>query len=409
MPRLPRLHLQGVIYFVTLDGPSDELLFRDPSDYAKYLDLLKKYKSEYRFKLFSYSLLPNRLHLVIEVDERFPLSVIMQKITPQYTKYYNSKYQRSGHLFSKRFRSVIVEKETYLPSLTKYLHALAKFIGIVSDFNYPHSSYSYYRHDALPSSVSMDLSEEVTEVFGSFQKSDAYLAYQQYMALADEAFMEEMEKVLARPIAGSDDFVLEIRKKISTSKQETPQNQIHFNELAPIQPRSRKPVRVPVVAGLLVSVALSVYAVSLNYPLFSLKSPNAPIVSPSQQPLNRIELNVNEEATGDLNGTVWEVELISVSSDGTKRPIKDKIAFNGRSFKSYYFSSQGFSPSNYTVNVQNNGLITWETMQTNERGERVSWRGDREGKKMDGVLSYQGTGHQPQDFSFMSSRGVQNG
>ena len=108
----------------------------------------------------------------------------------------------------------------------------------------------------------------------------------------------------------------------------------------------------------------------------------------------------------DLNGTIWEVELISVSEDGSQKPIKDKIKFDGKSFVSYYFSSQGFLPTNYSVTVQQNGFITWETVQRNPKGETVSWRGDWQGNRMEGALSYRPAGMTPQDFSFMSNNSV---
>ena len=122
MPRLPRVHLQDVAYYVSLEGPQNELIFKDAADYKKYGELLAKFKDEFQFKLFAYALLPMRLELLVETTEEHPISQIMQKITPSYTKYYNNRYQRKGHLFQKRFRSVILEKDTYLLALTRFVH-----------------------------------------------------------------------------------------------------------------------------------------------------------------------------------------------------------------------------------------------------------------------------------------------
>ena len=115
-----------------------------------------------------------------------------------------------------------------------------------------------------------------------------------------------------------------------------------------------------------------------------------------------IKQNVAPAARPDLNGTIWDVELVSVSESGEKTSIKDKIQFNGKSFESYYFKSHGFSSPNYTVPFQNNGIVTWETIQKNFEGEMVSWRGDWQGSKMEGMLSYHSAGNSPRDFSFMS-------
>jgi hypothetical protein len=94
--------------------------------------------------------------------------------------------------------------------------------------------------------------------------------------------------------------------------------------------------------------------------------------------------------------------MVAVTPEGKEQLIKDKIKFQEKTFESYYFANRGFNRSNYTVTINQNGIITWETIQRNEKGEIVSWRGDWQGNKMDGVLSYRDPEHKPQDFSFIS-------
>ena len=91
-----------------------------------------------------------------------------------------------------------------------------------------------------------------------------------------------------------------------------------------------------------------------------------------------------------------------VSPNGGEKQVKDKIRFTGKGFESYYFLNQGFNPSNYTVTVSKNGVITWETIQRNDRGESISWRGDWDGKQMEGMASHRSVGKNPEDFSFLS-------
>src|SRR3989338_2702069 len=105
MPRPLRVQLDGAVYFVTLEGPHNEKIFNDHDDYQKYLELLTQCKEEYHFKLFSYALLPSELFLLIEANDEFSTSRIMQRVTPLYTKYFNHRHERKGPLFQKRFRS----------------------------------------------------------------------------------------------------------------------------------------------------------------------------------------------------------------------------------------------------------------------------------------------------------------
>ena len=174
MPRLPRVHFKDAVYFVTLDGPQHEPVFRDAADYLKYVELLSKYKNEFQFKLFAYALLPSRLYLLVETSEQYPISQVMQKITPQYTKYYNSRYERKGPLFPKRFRSVIVEKASYLTRLTRFVHLLPLDTGLARDFKeYPYTSCAAFTlsTDAgaqQPCHSIIDLKREVQEILKDF-------------------------------------------------------------------------------------------------------------------------------------------------------------------------------------------------------------------------------------------------
>ena len=60
---MPRVYIKGVLYYITSRGSIDEELFKDPQDYKTYLDFLKEYKEQYKFKLYAFCLLPQHLHL----------------------------------------------------------------------------------------------------------------------------------------------------------------------------------------------------------------------------------------------------------------------------------------------------------------------------------------------------------
>ena len=103
MPMLPRIYIEGSLYYVTSMGNHGENIFRDKEDYMTYLELLKKYKEQDGYKLFSFVLMPQQLNLLIEATEQATISTIMHDIASSYTKYFNNRYQRKGHLFQERF------------------------------------------------------------------------------------------------------------------------------------------------------------------------------------------------------------------------------------------------------------------------------------------------------------------
>ncbi len=416
MPRLPRVYLEEAVYFVTLEGPYNESLFRDKADYQKYLELLNKCKAECHFKLFSYALLPNRLYLLIEPNQEFPISHIMQKITPLYTKYYNGQHERRGPLFQKRFRSVIVEKESHLPHLTRYIHLVSLRSQLVENLtDYAYSSYPAFTgrggNGSNQSTLDLNMKAEMEEVIQKLPELDRVKGYENYALLADNKELEFLDKKLSRgAILGSDQFVSEVKKRMS----EYIQKEIIPQETALEEVAQASAIYHPTQATLALSavlvltVALSTFSLYLNSQTLEKKVAPVPGILNTAQTAQKVA-SIGPTAIQPvvLNGTVWEVELISVSPEGVKTPLRDKIKFNGKAFESYYFSNQGFSRSNYTVTVHD-GVITWETIQTNAVGETVSWRGDWQGGKMEGMLSFHPVGKNPQDFSFISNQfGVQ--
>ena len=409
MPRARRIYLENAVYYVALEGPSHEPVFRDSSDYLKYAELLSKYKNEYRFKLFSYVFLPESIFLLIEPCEEFPVSQIMQKITPTYTKYYNAKYNRTGHLFQKRYRSVYIEKSVYLPRLTRFMHLLPEQNQKNTTFKeYPYSSYpSFSQTDVIGM---IQIGEEVNQVMASVAPVGDKNAYQRFMLSQTAEELEFLEKKLSRGAAlGTEKFEEELRERIkeASQKKEIELVQSVSSESIP-QPAFRK-MTLGLSGALMATVLISVYSVYLSFHFPNLDTIQTSRIETKAEIAKPLPLPAQNEQA-DLDGTLWDVELITSSEGGSEEQIKDKIKFTGNGFESYYFLNQGFNPSNYTVTVSKSGVITWETIQRNERGESVSWRGDWNGKQMEGVMSYRPEGKTPQDFSFLSkTMGAQNG
>ena len=130
MPREPRIYIEKVLYLVTAKGDEDRDLFSDSQDYNAYLKSLSEYKEEYGFKLFAYTLLPKSLYLLIELQNNVTISQIMHDLNSRYTKTYNSRYGKKGHLFQSRFKSILIEKDDYLLRISRYIHLLAKDAGV---------------------------------------------------------------------------------------------------------------------------------------------------------------------------------------------------------------------------------------------------------------------------------------
>jgi len=121
MARKPRLHVAGGVYHVMLRGNAGQAIFYDDEDrYHLYL-LLQEGISRYGHRIHGFCLMSNHLHLAVQVGDE-PLSKIIQNLSFRYTRWVNRKQKRIGHLFQGRYKAILVEQDSYLLELVRYIH-----------------------------------------------------------------------------------------------------------------------------------------------------------------------------------------------------------------------------------------------------------------------------------------------
>lgn len=144
MARKPRLHYPGAIYHVSLQGNGSQAVFRDAIDYTRLLLLIQEGVEKFGHRVHAYALLPDRLRLVVEV-EQIPLSRIMQQLGFRYTRWFNDWHAQAGHLFQGRYRALLIDPQSYLLELIRTLHLTPVRAGLVSDpMHYPWCSHRAY-------------------------------------------------------------------------------------------------------------------------------------------------------------------------------------------------------------------------------------------------------------------------
>lgn len=145
MPRHARVKGGECTYHIMVRSISELYPFTDFTDKDKYLYIMKKYQDTYRFKVYSYCIMDNHAHFEIYANGA-DISKIMHGINFSYAQYYNRKYGRHGHLFQDRFKSSIVDTESYLTNLSGYIHNNPKKIKKYENCieQYPYSSLGIY-------------------------------------------------------------------------------------------------------------------------------------------------------------------------------------------------------------------------------------------------------------------------
>lgn len=144
MPRTARKKSKTGIYHIILRGVNRQTIFEDDEDKEKFLQILEKYKQQCGYKIYAYCLMGNHIHLLLKEEDE-ELGIIMRRIGASFVYWYNFKYERTGHLFQDRFKSEVVENDTYLLMVLRYIHQnplKANIVKNISDYQW--SSYKEY-------------------------------------------------------------------------------------------------------------------------------------------------------------------------------------------------------------------------------------------------------------------------
>jgi len=135
------LEFEGALYHITSRGNSRESIFLDNGDRARFLEILGDVVDRFGWICHAYCLMTNHYHLLIETPDA-DLSRGMHLLNGVYTQWFNHRYDRVGHLFQGRFKAILVEKDTHLLELVRYVvlnPIRAKTVRNVRDW--PWSSY----------------------------------------------------------------------------------------------------------------------------------------------------------------------------------------------------------------------------------------------------------------------------
>ena len=120
MTRPLRLEFAGALYHVTSRGDHSEIIYRDDTDRIVWLDILKRVCQRFNFVVHAFCQMTNHFHLLIETVEG-NLSQGMRQLNGLYTQHFNRRHQLVGHLFQGRYKAILVQKESHLLELSRYV------------------------------------------------------------------------------------------------------------------------------------------------------------------------------------------------------------------------------------------------------------------------------------------------
>ena len=220
MGRAWRIEYEGALYHILSRGNEQKDIFYDDQDRLLFLATIGEMSERFEIDVFAYVLMGNHYHLLLKTN-RANLSKSMQWLGVTYTRRFNLRHFRSGHLFQGRFKSIIVQNDAYLMRLSCYIHRNPLRAGIVKRLaDYRWSSYKAYAYgDKAPEWLI------TKQIFSQFKGIDKYKAYREKVQRYAKEEKKLLEDLRYGMIIGSKKFVDKIRNTYLPEKphKEIPQ------------------------------------------------------------------------------------------------------------------------------------------------------------------------------------------
>lgn len=212
MARPLRIELAGGLYHITSRGDRREDIYFDDTDRLAWLEILGKVCQRFNWRCHAWCQMTNHYHVLIETIEG-NLSQGMRQLNGVYTQAINRRYKRVGHVFQGRYKAILVEKDSYLIELARYVvlnPVRAKMV--VNSIEWPWSSY----HAMIGTAPSPSWLE-TDWILGQFSLQRD-IAITKYMDFVQEGLGQSSvwEQLRGQIFLGSDVFIQQMQQLSST-------------------------------------------------------------------------------------------------------------------------------------------------------------------------------------------------
>lgn len=230
MARPLRIEYPGALYHVTARGNARADIFLDEADRATFLAVYAQVSQRFNWQCPAYCLMTNHYHFVIETPDA-NLSQGMRQLNGVYTQRFNREHERTGHVFQGRFTAILVERESYLLELCRYVVLNPVRAGMVRSAR--EWAWSSYRATAgQTGSSSWFTPEWILGHFGR-TRSTAQAAYREFVTEGRDhpRIWEQLQHQL---YLGSEGFIRQVQRRIRRAQDlsEVPRGQ----QRAPAKP-----------------------------------------------------------------------------------------------------------------------------------------------------------------------------
>ena len=216
MSRPLRIEYPGAWYHVMNRGRRAEEIFTERNDYEQFLELLKETSDLFNVKIAAYCMMPNHYHLLLHTPDG-NLSRCMRQINGIYTQRFNRAHEYDGQLFRGRYKSILVEADSYVLELIRYINMNPIRAGLSLDLKgYEWSSHKGYISEAKKWEW---LYKEFPLSLLTEDPKDRRRAYNRFMIdEGDDEISTILQKKKIPSILGKEDFVYWVRNRFFEKK-----------------------------------------------------------------------------------------------------------------------------------------------------------------------------------------------
>lgn len=216
MSRPLRIEYPGAWYHVMNRGRRGEEIYTERNDHRVFIEVLKESAEFFNIKIAAYCLMPNHYHLLLHTPDG-NLSRCMRQINGIYTQRFNRVHKYDGPLFRGRYKSILVDADSYLLELLRYIHKNPLRAGLSNHLqDYEWSSHHGYISDAKRWEW---LFKEFPLSMFARDRKESRKAYRKYMAEDEggEIYCMFQKKKLPS-ILGKEDFVYWVKNRFFERK-----------------------------------------------------------------------------------------------------------------------------------------------------------------------------------------------
>jgi len=238
MSRPLRLDHAGALWHVTSRGNERREVFRDDADRREFLHVLGRVVDLFGWKLHAWVLMGNHYHLLVGTPEA-TLSRGMRQLNGDYAQHFNKRHGRDGHVFQGRFKAILVQRESHLLEVARYVVRNPVRAGLAAtpaDWEW-----SSFRATAglEPAPEWLDASF-LLEAFGT-RRAAAAARYREFVADAAASSYDPWNQVVGQMYLGSEAFAEAARagKALPERTRDVPRRQRE-----PVAPSADEVVRL---------------------------------------------------------------------------------------------------------------------------------------------------------------------